>query len=76
MSRLSTITDYRTEMKFANVGNFCNYMFSAILHSLPIKWPPKEAGGGGGGGGGPRSIFTFLLFLIEGNASYQELFTE
>ena len=26
--------------------------------------------------GGPRSFFTFWLFLIEGNASYQELFTE
>ena len=26
------------------------------------------------GAGGPRSIFTFLLFLIEGNASYQEFF--
>ena len=25
---------------------------------------------------GPRSIFTFLLFLIEENASYQELFSE
>ena len=31
---------------------------------------------GPGGGGGPRSIFTFLLFLIEENATYQELFTE
>ena len=26
------------------------------------------------GPGGPMSIFTFLLFLIEGNGSYQELF--
>ena len=28
------------------------------------------------GQGGPRSIFTFLLFLIKGNASYQKLFSE
>ena len=28
------------------------------------------------GAGGPRSIFTFSLFLIEGNGSYQELFSE
>ena len=28
------------------------------------------------GAGGPRSIFTFLLFLIEENDSYQELFSE
>ena len=27
-------------------------------------------------GGGPRSIFTFLLFLIEEDGSYQELFPE
>ena len=27
-------------------------------------------------GGCPRSIFTSLLFLIEGNSSYQTLFTE
>ena len=27
-------------------------------------------------GGGPRSIFTFSLFLIEENGSYQELFSE
>ena len=60
MSRLSTITDYRTEMKFANVGNFCN-MFSALLHSLPIKWPPKEAGGGGGGG----SEVDFHFFIVS-----------
>ena len=26
------------------------------------------------GQGGPRSIFTFWFFLIEGDASYQELF--
>ena len=26
--------------------------------------------------GGPRSIFTFLLFLIVENVSYQELFSE
>ena len=29
-----------------------------------------------GGWGGPRSIFTFLLFLIEKNGSNQELFSE
>ena len=28
------------------------------------------------GGGGLRSIFTFLLFLIEEDGSYQELFSE
>ena len=28
------------------------------------------------GPGGPRSIFTFLLFLIVENGSYQELFSE
>ena len=35
------------------------------------KWLIKVAGGGG-----PRSIFTFLFFLIEVNGSYQELFSE
>ena len=35
-----------------------------------------KGAGGGGGGGSDVDFHFFLLFLIEENASYQELFTE
>ena len=69
--------------KVANFTTFCHCHF---VHGL--KWTKWQKMGYPkapmnvwplpfkGAGGGLRSIFTFWLFLKEGNASYQEIFSE
>ena len=47
-------------------SNFINH--NIIRHNIIRNWFK------GAGGRGPRSIFTFLMFLIKENVSHQELF--